>query len=161
MVRCRFERVVLRERLRSLPGGGRAGEPRKAVAVAVRIKRAYEAAEPADGYRVLIDRLWPRGVTRQEARLDEWARELAPSPELRRWFGHDPCRFEEVRRRYRGELADQQETLRALRRRARKGSLTLVYGARDTEHNGAVVLAELLRKGGTPTSRRGAEDAER
>ena len=129
--------------------------------MAVRIKRAYEAAEPADGYRVLIDRLWPRGVTRQEARLDEWARELAPSPELRRWFGHDPSRFEEFRRRYRGELADHEETLRALRRRAREGSLTLVYGARDTEHNGAVVLAELLRKGGTPISRRSAEDAER
>jgi uncharacterized protein YeaO (DUF488 family) len=126
--------------------------------VAVRIKRAYEPAEPADGYRVLIDRLWPRGVNKQEARLDEWARELAPSPELRRWFGHAPARFEEFRRRYRGELADREEALRALRRRAREGPLTLVYGARDTEHNGAVVLAELLRKGSILSYRRSAED---
>ncbi len=114
----------------------------------VRIKRAYEPTEPADGYRVLIDRLWPRGVTKQEARLDEWARELAPSPALRRWFGHDPARFEEFRRRYRGELANREQALRALRRRARDGTVTLVCGARDTEHNGAVVLAELLRRGG-------------
>lgn len=110
-------------------------------------KRAYELATVADGYRVLIDRLWPRGVTKEEARLDEWAKELAPSSELRRWFGHDPARFEEFRRRYREELADQQEKLRELRGHARSGTLTLVYGARDTEHNGAVVLAELLRAG--------------
>ena len=115
--------------------------------MAVRIKRAYEPAEPADGYRILIDRLWPRGVRKTEARLDEWAKELAPSPELRRWFGHDPARFEEFRRRYRDELADRQEKLRELRGRARGETLTLVYGARDTEHNGAVVLAELLGAG--------------
>ena len=114
------------------------------------IKRAYEPATRADGYRVLIDRLWPRGVTKEEARLDEWAKELAPSPELRRWFGHDPVRFEEFRRRYSEELVDQQEKLRELRSRARKGTVTLVYGARDTEHNGAVVLAELLRAGRRP-----------
>jgi uncharacterized protein YeaO (DUF488 family) len=114
------------------------------------IKRAYEPATRADGYRILIDRLWPRGVTKEEALLDEWAKELAPSPELRRWFGHDPARFEEFRRRYRDELADQQEKLRELRGRARNGRLTLVYGARDTEHNGAVVLAELLRAGKRP-----------
>jgi len=115
--------------------------------VAVRIKRAYEPPEPADGYRVLIDRIWPRGVSKEEARLDEWARELAPSSELRRWFGHDPARFEEFRRRYRAELAGHEEKLRELRRRARQGTLTLVYSARDTEHNDAVVLAELLRAG--------------
>jgi uncharacterized protein YeaO (DUF488 family) len=115
--------------------------------MAIRIKRAYEPAARSDGYRVLIDRLWPRGVTKEEARLDEWARELAPSPELRRWFGHDPARFEEFRRRYRDELAAHEQELRELRARARKGTLTLVYGARDTEHNGAVVLAELLRRG--------------
>lgn len=117
--------------------------------MAVQTKRAYEAATQSDGYRVLVDRLWPRGVTREEARLDEWARELAPSPELRKWFGHDPGRFEEFRRRYGEELAEHEEKLRELRRRARKGSLTLVYGARDTEHNGAVVLARLLRGGGS------------
>ena len=111
----------------------------------VRLKRAYESAGAADGYRVLIDRLWPRGVSRRKARLDEWARELAPSAELRRWFAHDPARFDEFRRRYTVELAAQEEKLRELRRRAREGTVTLVYAARDTEHNDAVVLAERLR----------------
>ena len=113
----------------------------------VRLKRAYESPAASDGYRVLIDRLWPRGVRREEARLDEWARELAPSGELRRWFGHDPERFGEFRRRFTEELAGQEGKLRELRRRARQGTLTLVYGARDTEHNDAVVLAEILRRG--------------
>lgn len=111
----------------------------------VRTKRAYERAEPGDGYRVLVERLWPRGVTKEQAHLDEWVKEIAPSPELRRWFGHDPERFEEFRRRYREELAGRGGELEELRRRGREGTLTLVYGARDTEHNGAVVLAELLR----------------
>ena len=114
----------------------------------VRIKRAYEQATAFDGHRVLIDRIWPRGVTRDEAHLDEWARELAPSTELRRWFGHDPARFVEFGRRYTEELGAYEEKLRELRRRAREGTLTLVYGARDTEHNDAVVLAEILRSEG-------------
>ena len=113
----------------------------------VRLKRAYEPPAASDGYRVLVDRLWPRGVRREEARLDEWARELAPSAELRRWFGHEPERFEEFRRWYTNELAGQEEKLRELRRRAREGALTLVYSARDVEHNDAVVLAEILRRG--------------
>jgi uncharacterized protein YeaO (DUF488 family) len=116
----------------------------------VRLKRAYEPAVAADGYRILIDRLWPRGVSREEARLDEWARELAPSTELRRWFGHQPARFAQFRRRYTEELAARETKLRELRRRAREGTLTLVYGARDTEHNDAVVLAEILRRGAQP-----------
>ncbi len=115
--------------------------------MAVRTKRAYEPPEAGDGYRVLIDRLWPRGVSREEARLDEWARELAPSSELRQWFGHDPARYEEFRGRYLAELGLQAEKLRELRGRARRGTVTLVYAARDTEHNDAVVLAELLRRG--------------
>jgi uncharacterized protein YeaO (DUF488 family) len=114
--------------------------------MAVRLKRAYEQAERSDGYRVLIDRIWPRGVSKEQAHLDEWARELAPSSELRLWFGHDPAKFEEFRRRYRDELAVQEEKLRELRGRAHKGTLTLIYSARDTEHNDAVVLAELLRR---------------
>ena len=113
--------------------------------VSVRLKRAYEPPSPSDGYRVLIDRLWPRGVARANARLDEWAQELAPSTELRRWFGHDPARFGEFRERYLDELSAQEAKLRELRERARETTLTLVYGARDTEHNDAVVLAELLR----------------
>lgn len=113
----------------------------------VRLKRAYEPPAASDGYRVLIDRLWPRGVSRKEARLDEWAQALAPSGELRRWFGHDPERFGEFRRRYTTELGNQEEKLRELRRRARNGPLTLVYGAHDKEHNDAVVLAQILRSG--------------
>jgi uncharacterized protein YeaO (DUF488 family) len=113
----------------------------------VRLKRAYEPAAASDGERILIDRMWPRGVTREAARLSEWARELAPSTELRRWFAHDPARFAEFRRRYITELAAQEGKLRELRRRARAGTVTLVYAARDTEHNDAVVLAEILRRG--------------
>jgi uncharacterized protein YeaO (DUF488 family) len=113
----------------------------------VRLKRAYDPPERSDGYRVLIDRIWPRGVSKEQAHLDEWARELAPSTELRRWFAHDPARFAEFRRRYFDELNAQHEKLRELRTRAREETLTLVYGARDTEHNDAVVLADLLRRG--------------
>jgi uncharacterized protein YeaO (DUF488 family) len=115
--------------------------------VDVRLKRSYEPAADSDGYRVLIDRIWPRGVSREDAHLDEWARDLAPSTELRRWFAHDPARFEEFRRRYTEELGSQEGKLRELRRRARDGTLTLVYAARDTEHNDAVVLAQILRRG--------------
>jgi len=113
----------------------------------ITLRRAYDPAAEDDGYRVLVDRLWPRGVSREKARLDEWARELAPSTELRRWFGHDPERFEEFQRRYREELAEHRDELEELRARARSGRLTLVFGARDTEHNEAVVLAEILRGG--------------
>ena len=113
----------------------------------VRLKRAYEPPAPTDGHRVLVDRLWPRGVSRQQAKLDGWERELSPSAELRQWFGHDPKRFQEFRRRYIEELRSQRPRLKALRRRAREGALTLVYSAHDTEHNDAVVLAEVLRRG--------------
>lgn len=113
----------------------------------VRLKRAYEPATPADGCRVLIDRLWPRGVSRQQAKLDSWEKDLAPSTELRQWFGHEPRRSGEFRRRYIEELRGERPRIAALRRRAREGTLTLVYSARDTEHNDAVVLAEVLRRG--------------
>jgi uncharacterized protein YeaO (DUF488 family) len=113
----------------------------------VRCKRVYDPAEPGDGYRLLIDHVWPRGVSRERAKLDEWARELAPSDELRKWFDHVAERFEEFRSRYRDELNDQRERVEELRRRARKGPLTIVYAARDREHNNAIVLAELLRDG--------------
>jgi uncharacterized protein YeaO (DUF488 family) len=112
----------------------------------VRLKRAYDPAATSDGYRVLIDRIWPRGVTREQVHLTEWARELAPSTELRRWFGHDPARFSEFRRRYTEELEAHEDKLRDLRRLAREGRVTLVYGARDTEYNDAVVLADVLRR---------------
>ena len=113
----------------------------------VRVKRAYAPPAPSDGRRVLIDRLWPRGVSHALAHLDSWERDLAPSGDLRRWFGHDPGRFDEFRCRYIEELRGQRARLAALRRHARTGTVTLVYAAQDTEHNGAVVLAEVLRRG--------------
>ena len=119
----------------------------------VRLKRAYEPASAGDGYRVLVDRLWPRGVSRKKAELDEWEKELAPSSKLREWFGHEPDRFSEFRRRYIDELRANRSRLTELRRRARYGTLTLVYSAHDSEHNDAVVLAEVLRRG-LPTSER-------
>ena len=113
----------------------------------VRVKRVYEPAERSDGYRILIDRLWPRGISHERARLDEWERDLAPSAALRTWFGHQPDLFDEFRRRYVAELREHRSLLSELRRRARQGTLTLVYSARDTEHNDAVVLAEVIRRG--------------
>ena len=113
----------------------------------VRLKRAYEPASAKDGYRVLIDRLWPRGISKKQAKLDEWAKELAPSTQLREWFGHEPSRFPEFRRRYIHELRADAPRLKELRRRARMSTLTLVYSAHDSEHNDAVVLAEVLRRG--------------
>jgi uncharacterized protein YeaO (DUF488 family) len=113
----------------------------------IRLKRAYEPPASSDGFRVLIDRLWPRGISRERAALDAWEKELAPSTALRQWFGHDPARFQAFRRRYLEELRGQRPRLSALRRRAREGTLTLVYSAHDAEHNDAVVLAEVLRRG--------------
>jgi uncharacterized protein YeaO (DUF488 family) len=113
----------------------------------IRLKRAYDPPASTDGYRVLIDRLWPRGVSREQARLDDWDKHLSPSTELRQWFGHEPSRFEEFRRRYIEELRGERPRLTALRRRARQGTLTLVYSAHDSERNDAVVLAEVLRRG--------------
>jgi uncharacterized protein YeaO (DUF488 family) len=113
----------------------------------VRLKRVYEPAAASDGYRVLVDRLWPRGVSTQRADLDRWDKELAPSAELRQWFGHDPKRFQEFRRRYERELREQRARLSELRRRAREGTLTLVYSAHDADHNDAVVLADVLHRG--------------
>jgi uncharacterized protein YeaO (DUF488 family) len=117
------------------------------MAIDVRAKRIYDEADAGDGYRVLIDHVWPRGVSHERARLDEWARELAPSDELRKWFDHVPERFGTFRSRYRDELAGQAERIQELRRRAERSPLTIVYAARDTEHNNAVVLAELIRDG--------------
>ena len=115
------------------------------VAVDVRVKRIYDDADVGDGYRVLVDHVWPRGVSRERARLDDWVRELAPSDELRRWFAHDPARFEEFRVRYRDELVDRRDRVLELARRARSGPVTIVYAARDQQHNNAVVVADLVR----------------
>lgn len=114
----------------------------------VRIKRAYEPAEKGDGHRVLVDGLWPRGVKKDRAALDLWARDLAPSTPLRTWFGHEPARFGEFARRYRSELrrGPARELLRRLAALAATRTVTLVYGARDEAHNQAVVLREVLRE---------------
>ena len=116
--------------------------------MSIRLQRAYQEPAPGDGYRVLVDRVWPRGRSRDALGLDEWARELGPSDELRRWFGHEPARWEEFRARYRAELAApaQAALLDVLAQRARSGTLTLVYGARDEEHNQARVIAEELER---------------
>jgi len=110
----------------------------------VRIKRAYEAPSPDDGERILIDRLWPRGVKKEALQLAEWNKALAPSGELRRWFNHEHARWPEFRRRYAAELAAQPGPFEALRERARKGVVTLVYSARDAAVNNAVALREYL-----------------
>lgn len=110
----------------------------------VLVKRAYEEAAETDGYRVLVDRIWPRGISKDKAQLDEWLKELAPSTELRKWFGHKPERFEEFKTRYRTELKGQTEALEHLNALRNKQQLCLVYGAKDEVHNQAVVLKELI-----------------
>lgn len=111
----------------------------------VRTKRMYDPTDPGDGYRVLVDHVWPRGVSKERAQLDEWARELAPSDELRRWFDHVPERFAEFRARYIQELAAHADRIDELAARARRGTVTILYAARDRKHNNAVVVRELVR----------------
>jgi uncharacterized protein YeaO (DUF488 family) len=111
------------------------------------LKRAYEPPNRADGYRVLVERLWPRGLPREDARIDEWLRELAPSDDLRRWYRHDPAHFVEFRRRYVQELSGERDRLSEIRRRAREGTVTLVFAARDPSLSNASVLASVLRRG--------------
>jgi uncharacterized protein YeaO (DUF488 family) len=113
----------------------------------LRLKRAYEPAAPDDGIRILVDRLWPRGVSKEEAALDEWMKDIAPSAELRQWFGHDPERWVEFQHRYRAELRQHGEELEKIRSLAKKQAVTLVYSAHDEQHNDAVVLRDALLKG--------------
>ena len=108
------------------------------------IRRAYDEPTHNDGYRVLVDRVWPRGVSKEDAQLDEWCKQIAPSTELRKWFGHAPERWDGFRSRYRAELGDRDDLVEALVERTRRQRVTLVFGAKDTEHNQAVVLAELI-----------------
>ncbi|MDM7999558.1 MAG: DUF488 family protein [Dehalococcoidia bacterium] len=112
----------------------------------LRTKRVYEKREPGDGKRILVDRLWPRGLTRQKAAIDEWLKDLAPSDDLRQWFGHEPERWPEFQRRYTEELLspDRAKLLDKVVCMAREGNVTIVYAARDIEHNNAKVLEEVL-----------------
>lgn len=113
-------------------------------AAAVRLKRAYQQPAADDGTRVLVDRLWPRGVAKADAALDLWLKELAPSTGLRQWFGHEPARWVEFRKRYVQELRGHAELVNQLRALARKGQLTLVYSAHDKQHNDAIVLRAVV-----------------
>jgi uncharacterized protein YeaO (DUF488 family) len=112
--------------------------------MAIGLKRAYEAPDARDGYRVLVDRIWPRGVKKEDARIDAWPKEIAPSNELRKWFGHDPDKWEEFKSRYFRELQDHRDALDDLLGRVRAGTVTLVFAARDEKHNNAVALKEYL-----------------
>lgn len=114
------------------------------------VKRVYDEPSGSDGYRVLVDRLWPRGLSKEKARLDEWVKELGPSTELRTWFGHDVAKWPEFREKYRAELAGAAALWQPIVDRAREGRVTLLFGARDEEHNQAVVLEEFLRAATKP-----------
>lgn len=118
--------------------------PHRAAKLDVQLKRAYLPASPEDGARVLVDRLWPRGVRKTDAAIDRWMKEVAPSTELRQWFAHDPSRWDEFQQRYRAELAHNADLVKELHAMAQKGRLTLVYAARDEVHNDAVVLRDIL-----------------
>jgi uncharacterized protein YeaO (DUF488 family) len=110
----------------------------------IRVKRVYETPSRKDGLRILVDRLWPRGLTKERAAVDLWMKDVAPSTELRKWFGHDPARWNQFQTRYRRELARNEAALAQLRQKADARTVTLVYGARDEEHNEALVLKRIL-----------------
>jgi uncharacterized protein YeaO (DUF488 family) len=120
------------------------------------VRRAYDEPSPNDGYRVLVDRIWPRGVAKDRADIDLWLRDIAPSDELRHWFGHKEERWPEFRDRYQHELAEKEALVEQLASEAAKHRVTLVFGARDTRHNNAIVLRDLIetRLGAPPSSRR-------
>jgi uncharacterized protein YeaO (DUF488 family) len=132
--------------------------------VKIQIRRAYDPPRRGEGHRVLVDRVWPRGLRKEALELDAWSAEVAPSASLRKWFGHDPGRWQEFQERYFAELDAKPDALGELARRARRGRLTLVYGARDPDHNNAVALAAYLRAraaGRRPRARPRRRDAGR
>jgi uncharacterized protein YeaO (DUF488 family) len=109
-----------------------------------KLKRVYEEPNAQDGYRVLVERLWPRGLSKERAALDLWLKDVAPSAALRQWFGHDPARWAEFRKRYLQELKTKEDEIRLLKQKEKEGAVTLLFAARDVEHNGAIVLRSLL-----------------
>jgi uncharacterized protein YeaO (DUF488 family) len=111
----------------------------------IKLKRVYEEPSSKDGLRVLVERLWPRGLTKKRASVDLWLKDVAPSPELRKWFGHDPARWEQFQKRYGRELRERKDALRLLKQKVKEGMVTLVYAARDEEHNGALALKRHLQ----------------
>jgi uncharacterized protein YeaO (DUF488 family) len=112
----------------------------------IRLKRAYDSPAPSDGERILVERLWPRGVTKARAAIDLWLKDVAPSTELRKWFAHDPAKWKQFEQRYRKELQSQKEAVDLLRRKSRQGTLTLVYAAKDEQHNAALALKAFLER---------------
>jgi len=112
--------------------------------MSVKLKRVYEEPAKADGTRILVDRIWPRGLSKEKAHVDLWLKDVAPSNELRKWFGHDPARWPEFRARYKAELKHNNNQLALLRKAVERGPATILYGAKDEKHNQAVVLHELL-----------------
>ena len=113
----------------------------------IQIKRIYEPRNESDGMRILVDRLWPRGLTKEKAAVDHWMKEIAPSSDLRKWFGHDPDRWTEFKRLYKAELRQHKDLLAEIRKLNKQGTVTLLFGAHDEEHNDAVVLREVLARG--------------
>jgi uncharacterized protein YeaO (DUF488 family) len=115
----------------------------------VKVKRVYDSPSRADGLRVLVDRLWPRGLTKERAAVDLWLKDLAPSTELRKWFGHDPTKWKQFKTRYRTELREKKDSIKLLKEKSKVRTLTLLFGARDEGHNEALVLKKVLegRKG--------------
>ena len=112
----------------------------------IKIKRVYEQPDKDDGVRILVDRLWPRGLTKEKAAVDLWLKEIAPSTELRKWFGHDPEKWKSFRGRYETEIRHNDDLIKVLKQRVREGTITLIYGARDEKHNEALVLKQFLEK---------------
>ena len=112
----------------------------------VKIKRIYDPVSSDDGKRILIDRLWPRGVKKEEAKIDEWLRDVAPSDELRKWFSHDPSKYQEFKKRYVKELEKKSELVEKVKKEAKKETVTLLFSAKDTEHNNATALKEILSR---------------
>ncbi len=113
----------------------------------IKIKRAYEPSEDEDGFRILVDRLWPRGISKERAKLDLWIKDIAPTSELRKWFAHDPKRWKEFQTKYNEELKDRKEILKRIKDLEReKTTITLIYGAKDEKHNNAVVLSHVLNE---------------
>jgi uncharacterized protein YeaO (DUF488 family) len=112
----------------------------------IQLKRVYEQPSRRDGLRILVERLWPRGLSKQRAAVDLWLKDVAPSPELRKWFAHDPAKWKEFQERYRKELRERKDAVHLLKQNCKKGTITLVYAARDEEHNGAVALKRYLER---------------
>ena len=110
----------------------------------IQVKRVYERHSRTDGLRVLVDRLWPRGLSKERAAISVWLKDLAPSTELRMWFGHDPAKWKQFQARYRKELREKRESLKLLRQKSKERTVTLLYGARDEDHNEAIVLKKVL-----------------